>query len=286
MTKTTFIAEVSSNHNNDLNRCIQFIDVASAIGCDAVKFQLFKVDELFAPEILKTSQKHRDRANWELSVEFVPALADRCRFAGIEFGCTPFFLDAVEILDPYVDFFKISSYELLWDELLARCAKTGKPVIVSTGMAVISEVEHAVDILKSNGCNNPVLLHCVSNYPTKPDECNLASIKYMREKFACDVGWSDHSVQTSVVNRAVNHWQASHVEFHLDLDKTGSEFAGRHCWLPGEIEPVIHSIREGFIADGVAEKCFVESESEERMWRADPKDGLRPLRSVRKMYKG
>ena len=124
-----FIAEVSSNHSRDIKRAIEFIDVASKIDCDAVKFQLFKIDRLFAPEILKHSKQHRDRKQWELPVEFLPELAKRCKEKNIQFSCTPFYLEAVQELEPYVDFYKIASYELLWDNLLIACAITKKPVI-------------------------------------------------------------------------------------------------------------------------------------------------------------
>lgn len=123
-----FVAEVSSNHNRDLERCLGFIDKAADIGCDAVKFQLFRVEELFAPEILAKSEKHRKRKAWELPVEFLPALAARCHEAGIQFVCTPFYLDAVEELLPHVAFCRIASYELLWHALLIACAGTGNAV--------------------------------------------------------------------------------------------------------------------------------------------------------------
>ena len=138
-----FIAEVSSNHSRDLARALEFIDVAASSGCSAVKFQLFKIDQLFAPEILEKSEMHRKRKEWELPLEFLPSLAKRSHERNIEFSCTPFYLDAVSELDPHVDFYKLASYELLWDKLLVACASTGKPVILSTGMATMDEILHA-----------------------------------------------------------------------------------------------------------------------------------------------
>ena len=161
-----FIAEVSSNHSCDLARALEFIDVSAACGCAAVKFQLFRIDQLFAPEILEKSEMHRKRKEWELPLDFLPELAKRSRERNIEFSCTPFYLDAVEELEPYVDFYKIASYELLWDELLAACAATDKPVILSTGMATMDEILHATEVLKKNGCADLTLLHCTSAYPT------------------------------------------------------------------------------------------------------------------------
>src|SRR5712691_10843271 len=110
---TKFVAEVSSNHHRDLGRCLQFIETAAAIGCDAVKFQLFRVRELFAPQALHHDPELLAREAWELPVTFLPDLSACCREAGIHFSCTPFYLQAVEELLPFVDFFKVASYELL-----------------------------------------------------------------------------------------------------------------------------------------------------------------------------
>jgi sialic acid synthase SpsE len=280
-----FIAEVSSNHNQNLDRSISFIRAAALAGCDAVKFQLFKIDQLFAPEILEKSEKHRNRKNWELPVEYLPILSNECKKLNIKFSCTPFYLDAVKELEPYVDFYKIASYELLWDELLILCAKTKKQVIISTGMATIPEINHAVGILKDNGCLNPILLHCTSAYPTPYQEANLAAINTIREETKCIVGWSDHTVQEFVIERAVNKWGAEIIEFHLDLDGSGEEFNTGHCWLPDRIGKLISNINKGILSDGSGIKEPSISELPDRLWRADPIDGLRPFKKIRDEWK-
>src|ERR1700682_6349457 len=114
----SFVAEVSSNHHRDVERCLEFIRTAAEIGCDAVKFQLFRVRELFAPEALRNDPRLLAREAWELPVEFLPRLARGCEEAGIRFSCTPFYLDAVEELLPFVDFYKVGSYQLMWVVLL------------------------------------------------------------------------------------------------------------------------------------------------------------------------
>ena len=281
MTPVPFIAEVSSNHHQDLSRCLTFIDVSANIGCRAVKFQLFKIRELFSPEILEQKPELREREQWELPVEFLPHLARRCRERGIQFSCTPFYLGAVTELEPYVRFYKIASYELLWDELLKACARTKKPVVLSTGMATLAEVQHAVTVLRGSGCDDLTLLHCVSGYPAAPEDCNLACIRTMRETCSCSVGWSDHTVNSAVLVRAVHRWGASMVEFHLDLDRQGEEYQTGHCWLPEEIAPVIKMLDGGFCADGSGVKEPSRGESDERQWRADPSDGLRPCLHAR-----
>ena len=101
------IAEISSNHNGDLDRAKKMISLASRYGFDAVKFQVFKIDKLFAEEILSKSKEHSDRRKWELPLDFIPHLAEYCRQEGMQFGCTPFYLEAVDFLNPFVDFFKV-----------------------------------------------------------------------------------------------------------------------------------------------------------------------------------
>ncbi|GAG54455.1 unnamed protein product, partial [marine sediment metagenome] len=211
----------------------------------------------------------------------------------------------MEELLSHVDFYKISSYELLWHELLRTCAQTGKPVVLSTGMATMDEIESAVNIFIESGCKDLTILHCVSGYPTPVSECNLAAIETLKktfripqyspseihvnekrsvfhpDKFQIRLGWSDHSVSPAVICRAVHRWGAEIVEFHLDLDGKGEEYASGHCWLPDEIGQVIQTTRFGFQADGTGEKTPTPSEFPDRDWRADPCDGLRPILKTR-----
>ena len=209
-------------------------------------------------------------------------MAGRCRDRGIKFSCTPFYLEAVSELEAYVDFYKIASYELMWDDLLKACARTGKSVVLSTGMATLPEIQHAVEILKANGCTKPILLHCTSAYPTPHAEANLSAMHTLRQSTGCDIGWSDHTVDPGVIHRAIHRWDAKVIEFHLDLDGHGDEFKTGHCWLPDQIGSVIRDVRHGLESDGNGVKEPVPSELADREWRADPCDGLRPLTHVRR----
>jgi N-acetylneuraminate synthase len=276
-----FIAEVSSNHHQDLDRCLAFIDCAAEIGCDAVKFQLFRIDQLFAPEVLGRSEDHRKRREWELPPEWLPHLAAHCKKRDVLFSCTPFDLDAVGLLNPHVAFFKIASYELTWPDLLRACAQTGKPVLLSTGMATLQEVCDAAKMIHEAGCEDLTLLHCSSAYPTPAKQANLAAIETIREAAKTTVGWSDHTRTPAVIHRAVHRWQASCIEFHLDLEGQGDEYASGHCWLPHEMAPVIADIRLALSADGSGKKEPNVVELPDRPWRADPSDGLRPFRELR-----
>lgn len=276
-----FIAEVSSNHSRDLDRSLAFIDAAADAGCGAVKFQLFRIRELFSPEVLERSATHRAREAWELPPSFLPVIARRCRERNIQFCCTPFSLEAVEQLRPYVDIYKVASYELLWHDLIRACAATGKPLILSTGMATMDEIGAAVEAARAGGCRDLTLLHCVSGYPTPAQEANLAAIETLRQAFGCRVGWSDHTTKPGVLYRAIHRWGSEVVEFHIDLDAQGAEYAAGHCWLPGEIAPVIADVEEGLSADGTGVKLPMPAELPDREWRADPSDGLRPLKTLR-----
>lgn len=283
------IAEVSSNHDRSLDRSMRFIDVAVEAGFTAVKFQLFRIDSLFSPEARSHNPSLDERRAWELPEEFIAPLADRAHEQGIEFACTPFYLEAVELLEPHVDFFKVASYELLWDDLIRACAETGKPLILSTGMATMDEVRHAVEVARDAGVVGLTLLHCVSAYPARPEDANLKAIDTMRRELDVEVGWSDHSVSPEVVARAIQKWGARTVEMHFDLDGNGAEFSSGHCWLPADAihlrnrlaaqdHPAPDSI---FAIDGDGRKEPTVAEAKERLWRADPHDGLRPLLSTR-----
>ncbi|MGB0619680.1 MAG: N-acetylneuraminate synthase family protein [Myxococcota bacterium] len=285
-----FVAEVSSNHQCDLDRALRFVDRAAEIGCDGVKFQLFRIDELFAPEILRQSATHRARRRWELPERFLAPIAQRCQDRGVAFGCTPFYLDAVNALSPFVDFLKIASYELLWDDLLVACAQTGLPLVLSTGMATLDEVTHAARVIERAGGRDLTLLHCVSGYPAPAAEANLAAIDRLAaidEGFdglrVCS-GWSDHTVEPGVIYRAAHAHPTEMIEFHLDLEGEGDEFESGHCWLPYDMQETIARVRTGFRAEGHGDKRPSDVESEERSWRADPSDGLRPLRPLRHQW--
>ncbi len=238
---TRFIAEIGSNHNRDLDRALALLDVAARAGAGAAKLQVFRVEDLFAPEALAAREDLRARRAWELPLELLEPIARRCRELDLELGATPFGLWAIEALEPYVDFFKIASYELLWHESIHMLAATGKPLVISTGMATLQEIDAAVAVARDAGCRDLRLLHCVSGYPTPPEQCNLAAIETLRERYRCPVGWSDHSGRAQIVRRAVRRWGASDVELHVDLDGGGRE-AGEHNWTPAALAELIASL--------------------------------------------
>jgi N-acetylneuraminate synthase len=149
----------------------------------------------------------------------------------------------------------------------------------------MDEIVEAARTLKAAGARDVTLLHCVSAYPTPAAEANLSAIAAIRAATGLAVGWSDHTRRPAVIARAVHRWGASAVEFHLDLDGEGAEYEAGHCWLPHEIAPVIARVRESFIADGNGFKGPQPSELDDRDWRADPDDGMRPLKHVREEWR-
>lgn len=279
---TQFISEISSNHNSNLSRSLKMIRESSRIGFDIVKFQLFKIEKLFSKEILTKSKKHRDRKKWELKEEYIPILAKECKKNNVKFCVTPFYLEAVEVIKPYVDYIKIASYEILWEDLLIKCAKTKKPIIISTGMANLKEVINAIKILKKNGAKKIIILHCVSNYPAKLESLNLSAIQTLRKKTNLTIGWSDHSASSLVVFKAIEKWKAEYIEMHIDLDGKGFEYKSGHCWLPKDAKELINFVKKDKIIDGKGEKKPNLLEMNERKFRADSIDGLRPIKKYRK----
>lgn len=285
------IAEISSNHNRDLDRAKKMISLASRYGFDAVKFQVFKIDKLFAEEILSKSKQHSDRRQWELPLEFIPHLAEYSRTKGVKFGCTPFYIEAVDFLNPYVDFFKVSSYEILWHDLIRACSDTGKPFFFSTGMASFSEVRDVINVIAHSKTSQIFVMKCTSQYPSELENVNLASIKQLKKlkeisRKEINIGLSDHSRSIGVVLRAIHKYKVAAVELHIDLDEKGVEFSTGHCWLPGELALLKQLIDEGILSDGRNKVGAVKEEFEEREWRADPNDGLRPSIKIRKNFHG
>ena len=271
-----FIAEVGSNHNQNINRIYKFIEIAKKSGCWGIKFQLFKHDKLYSSEFKETQELLKKR---ELPEQFIPLISKKCKELKIKFGCTPFDLEAVEKLKNYVDFFKIGSYEILYLPLIKACASTQKPIIISTGMADISEIVEAVLLCAQQNNKNISLLHCVSKYPTYAWECNLDRIKILQEFFPnFIIGWSDHTTKHAIIMKAQS-FGAKIIEFHLDLDGVGEESLKNkytHCWFPLQMHEMI---KNSIIWE--AEGNFIKINEQEKKQRMDAFDGMRPCKEIR-----
>jgi sialic acid synthase SpsE len=198
----------------------------------------------------------------ELSADAHRELQAYCHERGIIFLSTPFDEEAVDLLDELgVAAFKISSGDLTNSPLLEHVASKGKPVILSTGMSELSELIEAVSVLNTSGCENPVLLHCVSNYPADPAEVNLRAMQTMRSAFDVPVGFSDHTQGIDVALAAVA-LGACVIEKHFTLDRTMPGPDHRASLEPTGLRELVRSIRRVETALGNGRKVPTASELE------------------------
>ncbi len=224
------IAEVGVNHNGSPERARELIDAAAATGCDAVKFQTFRAEQLVSAQAEKADYQKADGAKGESQLAMLKRLelpeaayAELQRHAqarGLMFLSTPFDALSADLLDELgVPLFKMPSGEITNLGLLRHIASKRKPVMLSTGMATLAEVEAAIEALK--GCE-VTLLQCVSNYPALPADVNLRAMLTMRAAFGVEVGYSDHTLGIEIAIAAVA-LGARVIEKHLTMD----------CHLPG-----------------------------------------------------
>jgi N-acetylneuraminate synthase len=251
------IAEIGINHNGDVGIARKLISAAVVAGADAVKFQKRTVDVVYAAEDLARPREspfgttNGDlKRHLELSLEAYREIDQYCRIHSITwFGSCwdEASVDALETLSPPC--YKIASPSLTDDNLLRHHRRYKKPLIVSTGMSTIAEIDHAVGIL---GTDNLILMHCVSTYPSKPEELNLTMIRTLKERYQVPVGYSGHEVglQTSVAAVALG---ACMIERHLTLDRSmwGSDQAA--SVEPQGLSRLVRDVRavESAMGDGV-----------------------------------
>lgn len=259
-----FIAEIGVNHNGDLDLAKKLIDVGAKAGADAVKFQTFNSSKLVTSNSRKAEYQERNEPGTgetqlemlkrlELSESDLIACKEYCEDVGIAFLSTPFDEDSALLLQQIgVDGFKVSSGDLTNLPFLSFLASQKRPIILSTGMGTLIEVAEAVNVIEKGGDPPLALLHCVSNYPADPADCNLAAIETLSKAFNRRVGWSDHTLGDAVSIAAVARG-ASIIEKHFTLDKSmkGPDHAA--SLSPGELTNLIEKIRavESAIGDGV-----------------------------------
>ena len=209
--KPYIIAEIGANHNGDMELAKKMIDEAKRCGADCAKFQSWSKDTVFSEKVYKDNyflrDDYRNRTDYTLK-EIVDEysidrndhylLKEYCDKVGIEFNSTPFSKAEVDLLvdELNVPFIKIASMDLNNIPFLTYVAGKGKPVVISTGLCGLADVSDAVDCLRKNGCEEIILLHCVSIYPPADDMVNLNNIDMLRNTFGCKVGYSDHTIGT------------------------------------------------------------------------------------------
>lgn len=229
MPQTFVIAEIGVNHNGSMDLARQLIDAAAKAGADAVKFQTFRAEDLVTPDARKADYQIANTGDGgsqfdmlkalELDEDQFRSLAVHCAGAGIAFLSTPFSEAAADLLERVgVDRFKISSGDLTHLPMLAHIARKNRPIILSTGMGTLADIEAALAVIAGAGDPPVSLLHCVSNYPAAAEDCNLAAMDTMARAFGRPVGWSDHTEGAAISWAAVARG-ASIVEKHITLDR-------------------------------------------------------------------
>ena len=253
------IAEISANHDGSLERAMSIIDMACAAGADAVKLQTYTAETLTldcdAPDFRIDSGLWAGRTLHELygeahmPWEWHEPLFAHARRLGIQIFSTPFDATAVELLEQLdVPAYKIASFEITDTPLVERVARCGKPMIMSTGMANATEIGAAVTAARACGCNDIVLLHCVSSYPAAAADYNLRTLADMRERFGVHVGLSDHTLDNTTALAAVA-LGACVVEKHVTLDREGGGPDDSFSLEPEELASLCRDAR-------VAWKCL------------------------------
>lgn len=230
----------------------KLIDAAKSAGADAVKFQTFKAENLAtrkAPKAdyqIETTEKSESQfqmlKSLELSREEYIKLKKYCEYCKIEFISTPFDIESIHFLNELVHFWKIPSGEITNYPYLIEIAKTMKPVILSTGMSNICEINEALSVLQGNGTEKVVLLHCNTQYPTPFEDVNLNAMNLMRKKFGVEVGYSDHSLGIEVPIAAVA-MGATVIEKHFTLDKHMDGPDHKASLEPDELKKMVNGIR-------------------------------------------
>lgn len=242
------IAEAGLNHNGDLELAKKLIEKAAEVGADAIKFQSYHTENF----VSKSSKYYQLFKNLELSDDDFKELNRFAKKKKIIFLSTPLDLEYVDILNEIgVPAFKIASGDLTFVPLLEKVAETGKPVILSTGMATIGEIYEAISILKENGCEDIGLLHCVSSYPTPFEEVNLRAMIMLKNVFNLPVGYSDHTLGIIIPLAAVA-LGAKVIEKHFTLDKNMDGPDHKLSADPEEFRQMVKGIRivERALGDG------------------------------------
>jgi N-acetylneuraminate synthase len=268
------IAEMSGNHNQSLDRALEIVDAAADCGVDALKIQTYTADtmtlDLVSNEFVINAKDSlwSGQSLYELYKiastpwEWHKAIKDRCTERGILFFSTPFDATAVEFLEELdVDFYKVASFENTDLPLIRKIAHTGKPLIISTGMANISELHEMVH--EVHACGNPhlVLLKCTSAYPSTPKEANILTIPHLRSMFNVEVGLSDHTMGIGVALAAIAHG-ASVIEKHFTLRRADGGVDSAFSLEPAELKLLVEESKR--VHQSLGEVCYRRSPSEEK----------------------
>ena len=271
MNHVLIIAEAGVNHNGSLDLAYKMVDAAKRASVDCIKFQTFKSQNLVSKNASKADYQKENTGDGtqiemlkklELTYADFSGLKDYCDKVGIRFISTPFDLESIRFLDSLdIPFWKIPSGEITNYPYLKAIAKTGRPVILSTGMSTIYDIQQALDVLTRNGTTDIKLLHCNTEYPTPYEDVNLNAMKTIHDAFGCEVGYSDHTKGIEIPIAAVA-MGATIIEKHFTLDNNMEGPDHKASLEPDELSEMVKCIRniEKAFGNGIKEP----SESEKK----------------------
>ena len=273
------IAEMSGNHNQSLERALAIVDAAADAGVDAVKIQTYTADtmtididtgEFFISDkdsLWKGETLYHLYEKAHTPWEWHKAIFDRCKERGIMGFSTPFDDTSVDFLEDLgVPCYKIASFENVDLPLIRKVARTGKPIIASTGMTTVAELSDLVRTVRENGCTDLTLLKCTSSYPASPEGTNLRTIPHMRELFGCAVGLSDHTlgIGAAVASVALG---ATVIEKHFTLSRAEGGVDAAFSLEPVEMAQLVRECRTAALALGAVSYERAEQEQKSLQFR-------------------
>lgn len=273
------IAEMSGNHNQSLERALAIVDAAADAGVDAVKIQTYTADtmtidigtgEFFISDkdsLWKGETLYHLYDKAHTPWEWHKAIFERCKERGIMGFSTPFDDMSVDFLEDLgAPCYKIASFENVDLPLIRKVARTGKPIIASTGMTTVAELSDLVQTVRENGCTDLTLLKCTSSYPASPEGTNLRTIPHMRELFGCAVGLSDHTlgIGAAVASVALG---AAVIEKHFTLSRAEGGVDAAFSLEPAEMAQLVRECRTAALALGAVSYERAEQEQKSLQFR-------------------
>ena len=257
------IAEIGGNHEGDFTKAKELAELACKSGVDAVKFQIYTADSLVNK--VEDPERHTHFKKFELTPEQNISLAKMCRNHKVAYAASVWDIDALEWIDPYMDYYKIGSGDLTAFPILERIATIGKPLIISTGLATLEEVKKTVALVQSvdkryNDSHYLALLQCTSSYPLPETDVNLNVMKTFKDEFGLTVGYSDHTTDSYAAEVAVS-MGAEILELHFTDDNERSSFRDHQVsFTVGGIRNLIDKIKRVKELQGSSDKEPTKSE--------------------------
>lgn len=273
------IAEMSGNHNQSLERALEIVDLAAKAGVDAIKLQTYTADtmtldiderEFFIKDndsLWKGTSLYKLYQQAYTPWEWHKPIFDRCKKLGIIGFSTPFDATAVDFLEDLdVPFYKIASFENIDLPLIKKVAQTGKPIIASTGMTTVAELDDLVRTARENGCTDLTLLKCTSSYPSTPEGTNLLTIPHMQQLFNCNVGLSDHTLGLGVAVASVA-LGATVIEKHFTTARADGGVDAAFSMEPAEMQQLVKESKAAWQAMGKINYEIQEQEKKSLQFR-------------------